>query len=99
MYEAPTVMQLCCPVRFAVLYGWLSPHVKVYTACIMCCLSPHVLYMAYIDALCRLWSTKQEQEKVLDEEATKRKQDAADAKVRRITHHQSLLQITFIGQS
>ena len=40
-----------------------------------------------IDALCRLWSTKQEQEKVLDEEATKRKQEAADAKVRCITHH------------
>ena len=30
----------------------------------------------------RLWTTKQEQEKVLDEEATKRKQEAADAKVR-----------------
>ena len=30
---------------------------------------------------CRLWSTKQEQEKTLDEEATKRKQESADAKV------------------
>ena len=29
----------------------------------------------------RLWSTKQEQEKVLDEDATKRKQESADAKV------------------
>ena len=34
-----------------------------------------------LDVPCRLWSTKQEQEKVLDEDATKRKQEAADAKV------------------
>lgn len=40
-------------------------------------------------ALCRLWSTKQEQEKVPDEEATKRKQEAADAKVRCLTNHES----------
>ena len=36
---------------------------------------------SWLIAECRLWSTKQEQEKVLDEDATKRKQESADAKV------------------
>ncbi|KAL3131506.1 Heat shock protein 90-5, chloroplastic [Trebouxia sp. C0009 RCD-2024] len=39
-------------------------------------------YSEFIQFPIRLWSTKQEQEKVLDEEATKRKQDAADAKAK-----------------
>ena len=92
----PLSCMLYCPVWLAIsssclanrLYHLLSP-----ASC-----SVHGVHQ-HVDALCRLWSTKQEQEKVLDEEATKRKQDAADAKVRCITHHQSLLQATFISQS
>ena len=78
---------LCCPVCFAVYLLCCTQLCNVNCAIHAAC--------NYIGAQCRLWTTKQEQEKVLDEEATKRKQDAADAKVRCITHPQS--QLTFIG--
>ena len=88
-----------CHACSAVLYALLSISGAVLS--LFCWLSPvscavHAI-CEYNGAQCRLWSTKQEQEKVLDEEATKRKQDAADAKVRCITHPQS--QLTLIGQS
>ena len=84
---------LCCPVCFAV-YLWCCTQLVLLGSPVSCAV--HAI-CEYNGAQCRLWSTKQEQEKVLDEEATKRKQDAADAKVRCITHPQS--QLTLIGQS
>lgn len=98
-----TVQSTFCHARSAALYAFLS----IFTSCIVLSLYGLLSRVAcaihaicvYIDALCRLWSTKQEQEKVPDEEATKRKQDAADAKVRCITHPQSLIQLTLISQS